>query len=247
MRTYANCFALTFLLAASIVQTCHAALVERDWLAPGDGAITWDTATGLEWLDLTETAGLSFNQVAAQLGAGDTYEQFSYATDEQIRDLLAAVGLKEFDGGLSDQGPKVEYLLNFWGVLLDLGSGERSEYLTAITAGLPPDQHWSGRVYWLSDNQAAVNVLLFGYDDDYGNLTIGSALIRPAGNVTVDGDVNEDGQVNIADLLIVHRVVLGLPAPSGVEPGHADFYPSTVPDGIIGVSDLLLMYQLLLE
>ncbi|MDH5710376.1 MAG: dockerin type I repeat-containing protein [Gammaproteobacteria bacterium] len=247
MRIYVNYFVLTLFLTESIVQTCYAALVERDWLVTGDGAITWDTATGLEWLDLTETAGLSFNQVNAQLGVGNTYENFSYATDEQIRGLFAAVGLKEFDGGLSDQGPKVEYLLNFWGVLLNLGTGERSEYLTGMTAGLPLAQHWSGRVYWLSDNQAAVNVLLFANDDDYGNITIGSALIRHASNVTVDGDVNEDGQVNVADLVIVQQIVLGLSAPPGTEPGHADFYPPTAPDGIINASDLLLMYQLLLK
>ena len=38
-----------------------AALVSADLTAPGDGLITRDTVTGLEWLDVTETAGISYN------------------------------------------------------------------------------------------------------------------------------------------------------------------------------------------
>lgn len=54
----------------------------------GADSITRDTATGLEWLDLTESTGLSVNQVQAELGAGGIYEGFSYATRSDVETLF---------------------------------------------------------------------------------------------------------------------------------------------------------------
>lgn len=48
----------------------HAVLITTDWLAPGDGLVVRDTTSGLEWLNLTQTANLSVAQVSAELGAG---------------------------------------------------------------------------------------------------------------------------------------------------------------------------------
>lgn len=54
----------------------------------GVNTITRDTDTGLEWLDLTESTGLSVNQVQAELGAGGLYEGFSYATRSDVETLF---------------------------------------------------------------------------------------------------------------------------------------------------------------
>src|SRR5215831_1623366 len=64
----------------------RAALTSMDLLAPGDGLITRDTATSLDWLDLTPTVGLSFNQVAGGVG-GWTGLGFQYATTTQVMGL----------------------------------------------------------------------------------------------------------------------------------------------------------------
>lgn len=56
------------LLSLAIASPATALLIERDLLAPGDGLVTRDTDTGLEWLDATLTLDLSTNQVLA--GAG---------------------------------------------------------------------------------------------------------------------------------------------------------------------------------
>ena len=56
------------------------------------GNITRDTDTGLDWLDVTETRGLSYNQVTAQFGAGGDYEGFRYATAAELDQLLLNFG-----------------------------------------------------------------------------------------------------------------------------------------------------------
>ncbi len=54
----------------------------------GADSVTRDTDTGLEWLDLTQSTGLSVNQVQAELGAGGLYEGFTYATRSDVETLF---------------------------------------------------------------------------------------------------------------------------------------------------------------
>lgn len=69
----------------------HASLVEQDLLVAGDGLVTLDTATGLEWLDLTATQGLSVDKVLA--GSGGWVDRgFEYAGFSQIGRLLHDAG-----------------------------------------------------------------------------------------------------------------------------------------------------------
>lgn len=77
--------ALLFLASALPV---HAELIEGDWQTAGDGLMVRDTATHLEWLKLTETAGLSYLAVSSQLGAGGAYEGLRYATNAEVAGLF---------------------------------------------------------------------------------------------------------------------------------------------------------------
>ena len=69
-----------------MASTAGAALFEvTDPNAPGGaGNITRDDATGLDWLDLTASAGLSFNDVAGQFGSGQPFEGFRHATRAEL-------------------------------------------------------------------------------------------------------------------------------------------------------------------
>ena len=73
-------------LAASA--SSYAALVSIDDPTYGAGALTWDTATNLEWLDLTKSQGRSYNYVASQLGSGGEFEGFSIADSTQFMQLM---------------------------------------------------------------------------------------------------------------------------------------------------------------
>lgn len=68
-----------------------AALVTVDLGSPGDGLLTLDTSTGLRWLDVDATLGLTAAQVLA--GEGGWIRSFRYATTDEVRTLFANADL----------------------------------------------------------------------------------------------------------------------------------------------------------
>ncbi len=106
----------------------------------------------------------------------------------------------------------------------------------------------------LSDGQEV------GYDGDYSAYTPGQdldpLLVDTDGDginddidpipLTVnvgDGDLTANGTVNAADLLIATRIALGLISADETHLAHGDLYPAGAPDGIVGVPDLILLQQ----
>ena len=69
----------------------HAALVKQDLLTAGDGLITLDTVTHLEWLNLTATQDLSVEQVLGGAG-GWVGSGFEYASFGQVGQMLNDAG-----------------------------------------------------------------------------------------------------------------------------------------------------------
>lgn len=49
----------------ALSQPAQASLLSVDLFATGDGLLTLDTSTQFEWLDLTATEGLSYDEVVA--------------------------------------------------------------------------------------------------------------------------------------------------------------------------------------
>jgi hypothetical protein len=62
-----------------------------------------------------------------------------------------------------------------------------------------------------------------------------------------DGDMNNSLDVDAGDVLILEQIVLGLRDPTMSDFQHGDVYPPGEPDGIINMSDLLLVIQMLLN
>jgi len=174
-------------ILASIGTPANAELIERDWQSTGDAALTYDTETGLEWLDITLTAAQSWNEVASQLITGGIYDGFSFATEEQTLGIFGAVGLHEHPLGNTTAGNKIQRLQSFWGVTWDLGTGGRTAFLTAHTDGLPAGQHWLGRIVWLDPDNTGVTATYEGVDDTFASTNNGSALVRSAVPSTVNG------------------------------------------------------------
>jgi PEP-CTERM motif len=81
-------------IVASACSAANGELRSDDMNAAGDGLITVDTETGLRWLDLTETIGLSVNQFEADPPPG-----FVVANNQQVRMLFANAGLSVPLGG----------------------------------------------------------------------------------------------------------------------------------------------------
>lgn len=76
----------------------RAELVEADLFTPDDKKITLDTTTGLEWLDVTETLGLSFNAALETTLVTDL--GFRHATVDELRSLCINAGI-DVDSGES--------------------------------------------------------------------------------------------------------------------------------------------------
>lgn len=59
-----------------------------------NGLTTIDTSTGLEWLDLTETSGIAYQDVARELKPGGAFEGYKHAKGEEILNLFFGFGLE---------------------------------------------------------------------------------------------------------------------------------------------------------
>lgn len=84
----------------------ESALAVQDWQAPGDGMLTLDTATGLKWLDVSVSQGLSWNASAFELGAGGRLAGFRRATDAEVVSFWT-------NAGIPNIGPSIATAANF--------------------------------------------------------------------------------------------------------------------------------------
>lgn len=92
------------LLLLLFIPPARAALIQADLLAPGDGLLTRDTTSGMEWLDLTPTIGITYNAVIAGFGGFTTTHGFSVARQADTVTLFANAGLTPVSGSSTDPG-----------------------------------------------------------------------------------------------------------------------------------------------
>ncbi len=84
----------TVAVLALLTATAHGATVtSRDWQTAGDGLLTYDSATNLEWLDNSVTANVSFDDVQAQIAPGGALEGFRVASLDDVWTLFTDYGL----------------------------------------------------------------------------------------------------------------------------------------------------------
>ena len=125
MRKYK--FYLMFLIFC--VPQAKATLIQTDLSAPGDGLLTYDSASGLEWLDLTETYSLFGRDVLANISGGGIWDGFHIATREEVSSLWSNAGIPFFGG-------PARPLYNSVSNLVSLLGGESSvRGLTSTTSG----------------------------------------------------------------------------------------------------------------
>lgn len=85
--------ALTAWIAFTLASPAQATLVAADLVVRGDGLITRDLKTGYEWLDLTTTVGLSYDDIVANVG-GWASRGFRVATTSQVETLFGDAGIE---------------------------------------------------------------------------------------------------------------------------------------------------------
>jgi hypothetical protein len=111
-RLKTTILAATLLLSTTSVQ---AGFVHTDWKANGDQKATLHEETGIEWLKLDSTVGLSINQTESLLAT--TYDGWRLPTGDEVElmisDMLAPLF---FDGGQTsyDSGSQYDVYGSIW-------------------------------------------------------------------------------------------------------------------------------------
>jgi len=171
------CSCLT-ILAISFTNV-HAALIDN-------GIFTTDTETGLDWLDLTETANLSYDYVSTQLGQGGIFQGWSLASIAQVETLFnAAGGVGPYDGSFQpnpfNDGP-AQLLLNLWGALTP---DFRSQFYTSDIDPRFTNMQKIGEIEFLTSTPAVGSLKLWvGSSETSSNYPyMGMALVRDSASV----------------------------------------------------------------
>lgn len=180
----------SFLLISLFSTQSFAGLKEKNDPYWGTGAITYDTETGLEWLDLNLSTNLSCLYVSTQFGQGGEFEGFRYATNQEVLDFLNSAGISIIDHGSSDPS-HVKACSNFIELigLTDIYNDRPS--IRGINGTLHPelsDYHMSVLIYAdtpRGDVRQVVYTQTY-YRDYFSSPTFGHWLVR---ETIVDSEV----------------------------------------------------------
>ena len=75
-------------VALGSVAVAQADLIEKDLMLPGDGLVTLDTDTGLEWLDITATVGRSYDDISSLMDHGEEFYGWRYAYSTELQEMI---------------------------------------------------------------------------------------------------------------------------------------------------------------
>jgi len=81
---------ISFFLILWFSFTVQAALIEIDLYSSGDALLTRDTRTGLEWLDISQTVGMSYGEVLTSNYVSNM--SFRYANQQELISLYDNAG-----------------------------------------------------------------------------------------------------------------------------------------------------------
>lgn len=169
---------LVFLLLPSVT---NAELVARDLDTEGDAGLTFDTSSGLEWLDLTLTMGLSYNDVLESPYAQD--RGFRLATVDEFYALCVAAGGVDVPGWSVGNVPAVDLLQELLGCTLYCTPSYIEHRAYGWIASDNPDSLSTGRIELSRYSMVVVGslqALLRGtYSGDDAVAAYGAFLVRP--------------------------------------------------------------------
>lgn len=119
-----------FVLFFGFSIAANASLISLDDAGFGADSVTSDTESGLDWLDLNFSTGLSYNQLIAETSGGGMFDGFRLAEISEIQTLFDAAGLPAIGSTTSDFGA-VDALIDLIGSTSNQGSFLQSLGITA--------------------------------------------------------------------------------------------------------------------
>lgn len=194
-----NTFVL--IIVATCSSTCAAALMSINDTTFGANSFTRDTATGLEWLDINFSDGMTFQAVSAQLGAGGKFAGLRHATAAELDQFMKDAGINpQAQVALYNYSPVQNFeslvggptgSLSVSGGFVSLGSFTLTHGITSDVTGTTT--HNYGGVMWTSSTllggpSGGATATYGSQDVSTANSNIGHWLVRvpePAGGVLV--------------------------------------------------------------
>lgn len=123
------------IFSATIPSNAMAGLSVVDLFAANDGLLTRDTDAGLDWLDLTATLGMSYNEASVSGFVID--HGFRFATGGEVAAFYVAAGGVNVPGSSGANKDAVLLLLDLMGCTTQCVSGEPAGQ-GYFEADLPP-------------------------------------------------------------------------------------------------------------
>ena len=130
------------IFAASVSTASAATIIDGGWQ-------TIDTDTGLRWLDVTATLGLSYSEVSSTLlGSGQLYDGWRYATVYEVSQLFTNEGVTDGYDGYQTNATELANLTNLIGLLGKTNDPEEWLHTIGITGTEKSiGVHWSATLY----------------------------------------------------------------------------------------------------
>jgi len=206
MKTGIPCLSLMLLVSCSsfalaAIQVANDASIVGNGSAALDGFnLTRDTATGLEWLDVTLSSNWSFNAVNAARDPGEQFAGFRYATREEVQAFWLHAGVTSDNFFSTEDSIDMDALLNKWGTLSSGNTNNipfiASDAVTAFTGG--------GSGHYMASLQSNV-----------GGLTATGA---PSGDLALSASVSvpDASASEIRGSALVRNTPQGVPEPSSI-------------------------------
>jgi hypothetical protein len=162
----------------------EAALVVKDLTTVGGGQITYDTATGLSWLDVINTYRISYGDVIAGYGGYTTSQGFRFATNSEVATLIKHAGITEGRSTTGDWNNinNTRHLISLLGVTYTDGH-------TFLTNGYvaDPDRCAGLAVNDIGEYDAYSNILLRDIPGYFERTGAGSFLVKDSSYSLADG------------------------------------------------------------
>jgi hypothetical protein len=177
---------LTALMIAALAGSVRAELVDR-------GATTYDTETGLEWLDVTATLNVSAHDILVGGYGGYVAAGWTLGTVEQLDALFVHAGIPlPHDGTQTAAGFAGANRLI--GLLGASGSSRNNVYIQAfsgtLVAATPPFLRQTPVVITSFGNIGGVDLLGATVPSSVQSPTIGNYLVRFAGPTTIQVSID---------------------------------------------------------
>ena len=154
-----------------------AAPIEADWLTSGDGLVTYDSNTGLEWLDLTVTANRTYNDISSLFDVGEEFEGWRYATSTELITLWNSFGGNDnFYSGYSVENKGLFSVIA--PLMGDLRCNTGSCTIGTGRTMWTTQDAFVSQMYGGNISQEYIQINQGNWGVDYINSEFGSALVR---------------------------------------------------------------------